>query len=209
MAMKSKIRYLFFAVLIFLIACPVCIFAAEKEHNEGDRFSDTHIVTTGSIQVNCYETSKYFVVAKEVQGKLGTDCLIKYKSKPDEKLPCTYISGNNDFEIKNEWAEYFAGLKGDFLVLDSTTGPGPSGLTIWNLIERKKVYEGSWSDPEESKDDSLVFWMETGEASDVNCPELKEWESHGLGGAIETKVILNLADFKITKTPERRCRPRQ
>jgi hypothetical protein len=74
-----------------------------------------------------------------------------------------YLPGQGDFEIRNEWAEYFAGLKGDLLILDSTTGPGPSGLTIWDLKKRKKVYEGSWSDPEESKDDSLVYWTETGE----------------------------------------------
>ncbi len=119
-----------------------------------------------------------------------------------------YILGNNDFEIKNEWAEYFAGLNGDLLILDSTTGPGPSGLTIWDLKKRKKVYEGSWSDPEESKNDSLVYWTETGEATDNNCPELEKWKSDGLEAAIETKVILNLSNFKISKTRETRCSPR-
>ncbi len=207
--MNSIILYLLFPILIFLITCPVSIIAAEKEHNEGDFFSDKQIVSTESIQINCYESSKYFVIGKEVQGKVGTDCLIKYKSKPDDKLPCDYTIENNDFEIKNEWAEYFAGLKGDLLILNSTTGPGPSGLTIWDLVKRRKVYEGYWSDPEESKNDSLVFWMETGEATYENCPELKEWKSHGLGGSIETKVILNLTNFEISKTPKRRCRPRQ
>jgi len=207
--MKSKICYVRFAMLLFFLAYPVCVIAAEKEYIEGDRLSDKQSVTAQSIQVKCYESSNYFVIAKEVQGKVGTDFLIKYKSKPDEKLFCGYTFGNNDFEIKNEWAEYFAGLKTDLLLLDSTTGPGPSGLTIWDLIKRKKVYEGSWSDPEESGNDSLVFWMETGEAYDNNCPERAKWESHGLGAAIETKVILDLSDFRISKTKETRCSPRQ
>ena len=196
-------------MLLFFIAYPACIIAAEKEYMEGDRLSDKQSVTGQSIQVECYESSKYFVIAKEVRGKVGTDFLIKYKSKPDENLLCDYTFGNNDFEIKNEWAEYFAGLKNDLLLLDSTTGPGPSGLSIWDLFKRKKVYEGSWSDPEESGNDTLVFWMETGEASDHNCPELKEWKSNGLGGAIETKVILNLYSFNISKTSEKKCSPRQ
>lgn len=51
------------------------------------------------------------VVAKEVEGRVGTDFLVKYKAKTDEKLACTYVFGSNYFEIKNEWAEYFAGLK--------------------------------------------------------------------------------------------------
>lgn len=207
--MNSKICYFRFAMLLFFIAYPACIIAAEKEYMEGDRLSDKQSVTGQSIQVECYESSKYFVIAKEVRGKVGTDFLIKYKSKPDENLLCDYTFGNNDFEIKNEWAEYFAGLKNDLLLLDSTTGPGPSGLSIWDLFKRKKVYEGSWSDPEESGNDTLVFWMETGEASDDNCPELKEWKSNGLGGAIETKVILNLSSFNISKTSEKKCSPRQ
>jgi hypothetical protein len=44
--------------------------------------------------------------------------------------------------------------------------------------------------------------LETGESTEGNCPRLKEWESEGLGGAVETKVTLNLNDFKITKTKE-------
>ncbi|MBW2227617.1 MAG: hypothetical protein JRG99_09970, partial [Deltaproteobacteria bacterium] len=107
------------------------------------------------------------------------------------------------------WGENFAGVAGDFLILDSTTGPGPCGLIIWDLKKRKKVFEGSWSDPIEIKDDSIIYWTETGEATDDNCPERAKWESHGLGAAIETKVIFNLFDFSVSKTKETRCSPRQ
>jgi len=149
------------------------------------------------------------VVAKDLEGKGGMDILVKYKSKVDEKLLCRYVVENKDFEIKNEWVEYFAGLTGDFLILDNATGPGPSGLTIWDLKKRKKVYEGSWEGPVEIKDDSIIYWIETGEAIDDNCPERAKWESHGLGAAIETKVILDLSDFRVSKTKETRCSPRQ
>jgi hypothetical protein len=209
--MNLKIPYFRFAVLISLIAYPVGLIAAEREYIQGDHHFDKQAFAAESIQitVNCYESPKYFVIAKEVQGKLGTDVLIKYRSGRNEKLSCDYNFLNSDFEIKSEWAEYFAGLKGDLLILDGTTGPGPSSLTIWDLIKRQKVYEGSWSDPEETQNNTLVFWMETGKAYEDNCPKLKEWKSHGLEGAIETKVILNLSNFQILKTPEIRCSPRQ
>jgi hypothetical protein len=207
--MNLIIRYSFFTVVILFLARPLCTSAGEKGHMKDHHLSGKSDIAAESIRPNCYESSKYLVIAKERQGEVGTDFLIKYKSKPNEKLLCNYIFENNDFEIKNEWAEYFAGLKGDLLILDSTTGPGPSGLIIWDLKKRTKVYKGSWSDPEESGNDSLVYWMETKKASDDNCPELKEWRSHGLGGAIETKVILNLSNFKISKTQEKRCTPRQ
>ena len=150
----------------------------------------------------------YFVVAKDVKGRVGTDFLVKYKAKEGDKLPCTYVVGDNDFEIKNEWAEYFVAVKNSLLILDSTTGPGPSGLIIWDLQKRKKVFEGQWSDAI-IQENSIVYWIETGEATDKNCQGRAEWESQGLGSAIETKVILNLSNFKISKTKEMRCIPRQ
>ena len=84
-----------------------------------------------------------------------------------------------------------------------------SGLVIWDLKKRKKVYEDSWSDWEGFQDHSLVYWTETGEATPDNCPELEEWTSNGLGGAIETKVILDLSSFRLSRTEETRCSPRQ
>jgi hypothetical protein len=196
-------------MVIYVIICPTYAKAADITHKNADSILEQQSITADSIQINCYESPNYLVVAKEVRSRTGTDFLIKYKTRPDEKLSCNYVSGTNYFEIKNEWAEYFAGLKGDFLILDSTTGPGPSGLIIWDLIKQKKVYEATWADPEESENNSLVYWMETGEATDSNCPEFKDWKSNGLEAAIETKVILNLSSFMISKTPKTRCSPRQ
>jgi hypothetical protein len=207
--MSLSTIYLVPAIVIYFITCPICMMAAEKQHIQDDSLFDKQIFTTESSQINCYNSAKYLVIAKEVQGSTGTDFLIKYKSNPREKLICNYVPGTGNFEIKNEWAEYFAGLKNDLLILDSTTGPGPSGLVIWDLAKRKKVYEGSWSDPEASKNDSLVYWLETGEATPANCPELENWKSQGLEAAIETKVILNLSNFRISKTQQTRCSPRQ
>jgi hypothetical protein len=203
---RMKIIGFRLVMAICLVACPIYVKAAEKGQVEGVNKQNS---SAKSDQIHCYRSPGYFVVAKEVEGRLGTDFLVKYTSRADEGPPCAYVFGANDFEIKNEWAEYFAGLKDNLLILDSSTGPGPSGLTIWDLKKRKKVYEGSWSDPSEIKDNSLTYWTETGEATDGNCPKLAEWESHGLGAAIETRVILNLSNFTVLKTKETRCSPRQ
>ena len=209
MKISLKTLYFFFVAAIYLFNCPVFLMAYEKGQVEVVDRVRKQIISAEMNQVRCYQSTRYFVVAKDLKGKGGTDFLVKYKSTADEKLPCRYLFGKNDFEIKNEWAEYFAGLTSHFLILDSTTGPGPSGLTIWDLKKRKKVYEGSWSDPMEITDDSIVYWAETGEATVDNCPERARWESHGLGAAIETKVVLNLSDFSVSKTKQTRCSPRQ
>jgi len=209
MEMGMKTLYFCFAAAMYLWNCPVHVLADEKGPVEVVDRGSQQIISAEVNPVQCYQSPRYFVVAKDLKGKGGTDFLVKYKSTADEKLPCRYLFGKNDFEIKNEWAEYFAGLTGHFLILDSTTGPGPSGLTIWDLEKQQKVYEGSWSDPMEITDNSIVYWAETGEATDDNCPERARWESHGLGAAIETKVVLDLSDFSVSKTQETRCTPRQ
>ena len=206
MSVRTRIHCLLLAIVI---ALPMCALAAEKERAPSEGPAEGQGAVTGTAGVTCYESADYLIVGKETPGEVGTDFLIKYKKHPGEKPPCTYAPGEGSFEIKNEWAEYFDGLKGDLLILDSTTGPGPSGLVIWDLKKRKKVYEGSWSDAEESRDNSLVFWTETGEATPENCPQLGEWTSLGMGGAIETKVILDLSTFRLSSTGETRCSERQ
>ena len=54
-------------------------------------------------------------------------------------MACEYVAKPDDLEIRNEWAEYFLGLQGDLLILDSGTGPDPRGLIIWDLKKQKKV----------------------------------------------------------------------
>ena len=193
-----------FAMAMCLAVCPAPGKAAEKEQAESFR----QIITAESNGIRCYASAEFCVIERDAEDGAGTDFLIKHKATAGETPPCTYVSGKDDFEIKNEWAEYFAGLKGHLLILDSATGPGPSGLIIWDLKRRKKVFEGSWSDPV-IRDDSILYWTETGEATPDQCPKLAEWESHGLGGAIETRVLLNLSDFSISRTKETRCMPRQ
>jgi hypothetical protein len=156
----------------------------------------------------CHESTKYLVIERST-GNVGTDFLIKYKSKATDSVSCNYFVTKRDFEIKNEWAEYFLDQQGDLLILDSGTAPPPRGLIIWDLKKRKKVFTGSNSVPYEIKPGYMVFWTETEKATDENCPNRKQWESDGLGAAIETRVTLKLSDFSMHYSSETRCDARE
>jgi hypothetical protein len=156
----------------------------------------------------CHESPRYLIVEGETGG-VGTNLLVKYRHDGAWPVPCRYKVARADFEIKNESAEYFLALHGDLLILDGGTGPEPRGLVIWNLQSRRKVYAGSYSEPYEIQADSMEFWMETGKATDENCPDRRAWESSGLGAAIETRVRLSFSDFTLVRSSEIRCRPRQ
>lgn len=50
------------------------------------------------------------------------------------------------FTIKNPDANYFLGLSGDFLFIDSGTGADSRGLEIYNLKSRKSVFTAEYHD---------------------------------------------------------------
>ena len=163
---------------------------------------------TAEEKTVCYESSDYLIVEGST-GEVGTHFLVKYKSKENQLLVCEYKPQADDLEIRNEWAEYFMGLQGDLLILDSGTGPDPRGLIIWDLRKQKKVYTGIYSEEAKIETGYMEFWVETGEANDENCPQGKEWKVGGLGAAIETWVRLDFSDFELTKSSKTRCSSRQ
>lgn len=160
-----------------------------------------------SDQPICHDTSDYRVIEAPTEN-VGTHFLIKYKTVTSPDPECRYVVADGDFELRNEDAEYFLGLTGDLLILDSGTGPEPRGLIIWNLHTRTKVYSGRYADAS-LEASAMTFWIESGAATDANCPEAAEWRTSGLGAVIETRVRLDFGDFKLTRSSATRCQARQ
>lgn len=156
-------------------------------------------------KATCHDSPRYRVVTNSDE---WPDFLVKALKDGQRKTPCVYSVEKNDFVIKNE-NESFLAFHGDLLLLDSGTGPDGRYLIIWNLANRKKVYEGDYSEPYEIKSDTITFWRESGEANNKNCPARKKWEKQGFGAAIETQVTLDLRDLHLTTSPRTRCNLRQ
>jgi hypothetical protein len=114
----------------------------------------------------------------------------------------------DDFEFKNEMAEYFIDLQGRFLILDSGTGPD-RGLEIWDIEAKKKTYTIQYSQPLSIRADAIEFWIEIGEGTSSNCPLYEKWAAQGFGTAIESRVILTLPGLDLMRTYENRCVTRQ
>ena len=87
-----------------------------------------------SDSIFCNDSADYFIITKEIPGWVGSDILVKYKASAGQSFDCAYIAEDGDFEIKNEDAEYFLGVKGDHLLIDSGTSPSPRGLMCSNRI---------------------------------------------------------------------------
>lgn len=156
--------------------------------------------------VSCIDYDKYFVVTRELRNEVGSDTLVKFKSAPAERVACEYSVRSQDLEIKNEFAENFMGLHGDLLFLDSSTGPGTSGMTIYSLLTRKKVFETSYLGPIKFSGDNLTLWqVEKDYATKADCPDAEKITQQGLDPTVERKRILNLQTFTFSDTSDTRC----
>jgi hypothetical protein len=159
-----------------------------------------------SGEVSCIDYEKYFVVSRELHNEVGSDTLVKFKSAPDERVACEYSVRSQDLEIKNEFAESFMGLHGDLLFLDSSTGPGTSGMTIYSLLTKKKVFETSYLGPIKLSGDKLTLWqVEKEYVTKAECPDAEKITQQGLDPTVERKRVLNLQTFVFSDTTETRC----
>lgn len=156
----------------------------------------------------CHDEGRYRVIARPTDA-VGTDFLVKRHLRGRSLPPCRYLPRPGDIEIPNEDAEYFLGLQGDFLVLDSGTAPEPRGLRIWDLAKRQKVYSGSYSQPVTIDAGGVRFWQETGPASDAACPQAAHWREQHLGAAMEAEVRMGFADLRVVPLGPTRCSARQ
>jgi hypothetical protein len=159
-----------------------------------------------SGEVSCIDYEKYFVVSRELHNEVGSDTLVKFKSAPDERVACEYSVRSQDLEIKNEFAESFMGLHGDLLFLDSSTGPGTSGMTIYSLLTKKKAFETSYLGPIKLSGDKLTLWqVEKEYVTKAECPDAEKITQQGLDPTVERKRVLNLQTFVFSDTTETRC----
>lgn len=173
--------------------------------------SVTKDVASTEPGITCRENDQYFVVQKDNAPDVGSDLLVKYKTSPDQQIPCTYSVGTGDYEIQNgNGAQYFSALAGNFLITDNGTAPDPRGLTVFDLTKRAQVFADIYSKPLSMDGMAVTYWVASGETPTAdNCPGLSEYQSNGLGAALETRVTLDLSALTKSISSEQRCAARQ
>ncbi len=156
---------------------------------------------------NCVSNDKYFVVSKDVLGSVGSDILIKHKSSPKQNISCEYNKSNGDLEIlDNESASYILALEGNYLLIDSGTGPDPRGLSVYDITKGKIVFSDKYSQPVDIKNNSISYWAQSSEeANPINCPKYNEYKGFGGSAVITAHVSLNLSNLTKTDLGEKRC----
>ena len=86
--------------------------------------------------VVCYHHARYIVVQRATK-EVGSDLFVR----PARSGRCDADSLPGDFVWRNQWAEYFLGLRGDLLFIDSGTGPDLRGLIVIDLRGGRRLLE--------------------------------------------------------------------
>jgi hypothetical protein len=159
----------------------------------------------------CFAYARYVVVARELRHEVGSDILVRptdgaLRDAATLGGRCAADSLAGDVVLRNEWAEYFLGLSGDWLFLDSGTGP-ERGLVVHDIAARRKLAELSGVEIVGWRDSAtLVLWLAGQESvAPALCPEIPE----GFGVSVDTLYALELPAARLSPLGRWRCAARQ
>jgi hypothetical protein len=156
------------------------------------------------LEGSCYVYDRYVVVA---WGSPDPEPVAIVRARHGEGRgvdpDCSPDSLAGDFVLRSEWAEYFSGMWGDLLVIDSGTGDIRT-LILYDVPTRRKVLElGGAAETEGWIDDNTVrIWVLA--ATDLPrsvCPDIPLM----FGVGVDSLYALSLETLRLTPLGPRRC----
>jgi hypothetical protein len=165
---------------------------------------DVPLDTLVSGRTECYGYPRYFVAARPLEEEVGSDVLVRRLAAGARGAPaagCAFDSIAGDYVVRNHWAEYFEGLRGDLLFLYSGTGPQGS-VVVHDIAGRRELIEietdqlVSWRDSV-----TLVLWLRRDTVPHSRCPEVPE----GLLAGMDSLMALDLGTLHLTALGPARC----
>lgn len=157
----------------------------------------------------CWIYPSYVVVTKEHSG-IGENIRARLRGKG--KPECEKGKGWQLELVTRDEADYFMGIVGDYLFVDSGTGPDRRGLAIHDIKNKRVVFVGISERPLQMDEAKRVvrFWRPTSTAATPkSCVGFAKIEKQALVPVIEEEVALTLASGKIVTSKKRRCEARQ
>jgi hypothetical protein len=187
-----------------LAGCLAAASAPAQEHQtRGPVFEPVRVEAAIERSVRCYVHERYIVVERELDGALGADLFVR--SRATNRCDADSLPG--DLVLRNEWAEYSAGIKADHLFIDSGTGPDLRQVIVVDLRTRERVLQRSYVDLESGKDSATVgiwdgFYVEE---PLPGCPT----PSGGLQPGVDSLYVFDLTAGSIRFANRIRCASRQ
>ena len=142
--------------------------------------------------------------------------LVSRSSEPSENEillagePCVRDPSWATWRIPIDENTFVAGLHGNWLFLDSGTGPDARDLAVYSLTSGDEIAQTPYVHDELAVDgSSLRFFLPVERPTGSECAGQAEWEEAGFGTGFEQEVLLNLETGARDLTERLTCSPRQ
>lgn len=192
-------------VLLFLIIgfSTNAVFAQDEALMKG---TETPGFKTKTDTTRCLVFNQY--VVKTVSGEDVGENISVYKRAASTNANAGCKAKNALlFSIKNPDANYFIGLAGNYLFIDSGTGADVRGLEIYNLTTRKSMFSSDYHDSVKLLQDRFVMFDKISAKKGLikSCKQAAEIKRNGSipGWVQDTK--LDLQTMKTTSIGALRC----
>jgi len=154
--------------------------------------------TQGAV---CYHHALYIVVER-AQQEVGSDLFVR----PASSGRCDANLLPGDFVWRNREAEYFLGLRGHVLFIDSGTGPDLRGVIVIDLRSRRRLLETTYVGDIVAGPDSFTvgLWQGSELAKPApGCPRTQ------MIPGIDSLFWLDLRNGRLAFGKQTRCAERQ
>lgn len=202
--MKKHTTFLFFSIL--LLAANLSVSAQEEQKlmqgTEKAKFQQT-TPTTG-----CYVFGKYTVKTISNEDSTGENIeVFRHVLVPANAKTACRTSSKPYLSVKNPDANYFIGLAGDYLFIDSGTSVESRGLEIYNISSRKSIFTSEYHDTVKLLQNRYVVFdkISVQNGSLKACPKAREWKRDGFGIGWVRDTRLDLQTLKETPAGALRC----
>jgi hypothetical protein len=166
----------------------------------------------------CHVYPGWVVVVRPREGVPGEDVAVRRRDGADARALCTAPPGDAAFALADPASpDYFFGLAGDLLFVDTGTGPDGRTLRLVDLAAGQTVLQAGYEEPVEVDGGVLTFTepvddfasAEAVAATGVACPQAAEWFESGFAVGVNRVVRYDLATRQRDDTGERVCVPLQ
>jgi hypothetical protein len=146
-------------------------------------------------KVVCHTFARYRVVTRDKDKETGSDVIVRNAGSL-----CAMDSLSGDFVLRNKFAEYFAAIRGNLLLINSGTGPQDS-YALYDIPTRRELgwISGEilgWQDST-----TVLIWERKGNGTHAMCPKVRE----GLSVVIDSLYSWDVKTGKRSSLGRIRC----
>lgn len=204
--MKRKALYINCSLLLvaFVVAGTVAVSAQDEDFN-GMKGTETPLFQESSGAGRCLVFSKY--VVKTIQGEDIGESVSVYKRGAATSLESSCQTANPAYLEVNDSENYFYGLSGSRLFIDSGTSVESRGLEIYDLGSRKSIFNESYSGDAKLVDGKFVVFDSPSDRKGPlkTCKEAAKWKRDGGGVGWVQGKRLDLQTLKVINVGTLRC----